>query len=109
MIVTVPIRTGRGLNDREHWRTRSRRVKAEKDAVLAMLIRMPKCMRYVINLTRISPGTLDGDNLQGALKAVRDAVAIRLGMDDASPMLTWHYAQERGKEFAVRIEIDGVK
>lgn len=107
MIVTVPIRTGRGLNDREHWRARTRRVKAEKDAVLAMLPPMRKTMRYIITLTRISPGKLDSDNLQGALKAIRDAVAQRLGVDDGSPMLVWHYGQERGA-WGVRIEIEGV-
>lgn len=51
----------------------------------------------VVRLTRLSPGTLDDDNLRGALKAVRDGVADRLGVDDRDPRVTWEYAQERFK------------
>ena len=47
---------------------------------------------------------LDDDNLSSAFKAVRDAVAAWLGVDDSprSPV-RWKYAQERVKHRAERL------
>jgi len=59
---------------------------------------------FVVRLTRISPGTLDDDNLRPTLKAVRDAVAAWLGLDDGGQLAKWEYAQEKG-EAGVRIEV----
>ncbi|MDB5297798.1 MAG: Bcep22 hypothetical protein [Phycisphaerales bacterium] len=59
----------------------------------------------VVTLTRIGPRELDGDNLQGAFKAVRDMVALELGVDDADPRVTWEYAQEPRRDHAVRIRV----
>lgn len=58
-------------------------------------------------LTRIAPRELDDDNLARSFKAVRDQVAVHLGVDDRSKLVTWRYAQEKGKprEYAVRIEV----
>ncbi len=36
---------------------------------------------------------LDSDNLQGALKPLRDAVAYSLGIDDGDPRIEWEYHQ----------------
>lgn len=58
----------------------------------------------VVRLTRVSPGTLDDDALPAALKHVRDGVADRLKVDDASPLVRWEYAQAKG-EAAVRVEV----
>ncbi len=101
---TLPLRTGRGLNDRKHHFARYRAAKAERKA--AYLCTRAVSLPCVVTLTRISPGTLDGDNLQGALKGVRDGVADRLGVDDRDARVRWVYAQERGKEFGVRIVIE---
>lgn len=68
----------------------------------------------VVNLTRIGPRVLDGDNLQRALKAIRDEVALFLGVDDASPLVEWKYAQVQWKDsglsgashYAVQIKIE---
>lgn len=57
----------------------------------------------VVCLTRLSPGTLDDDNLRPALKSVRDQVAAELGIDDKLPV--WRYAQEKAPRHAVRIEL----
>lgn len=103
--VTVPIKTGRGLNAREHWAQRSRRVKSEREAVGWMLLGKRPELPCVVRLTRIAPSKgLDGDNLQGSLKAVRDSVAQWLGVDDADARVTWQYDQQRG-EYGVRVEI----
>jgi hypothetical protein len=108
--VRVPLRTGRGLNDREHHMTRARRVKAERYAVGILLNthRKPQ-LPCVVILTRQGPTRvqLDGDNLQGALKAVRDVVANWLGVDDADERVRWEYMQAKSKWWAVVIQAQG--
>lgn len=98
--ITIPLRTGRGQNDREHWRARAKRVKAEKLAVGWSLVGKP-CppLPCVVRLTRVAPSSgCDSDNLVGALKAVRDAVADWLGVDDKhAEIVRYEYAQARGK------------
>lgn len=99
-MLKIPLRTGRGLNDREHFRTRARRVKAEKSmiawSIVAQGVERP-ALPCTVTLTRVSPSRgLDGDNLQGSLKNVRDSIATWLLIDDADPRVTWVYAQKRG-------------
>ncbi len=83
-------------NRREHWGARARRTRYERAAVTHALDGfMPPPLPVVVVLTRIAGGRpLDGDNLQGACKAVRDAVAACLGCDDADPRVTWCYSQD---------------
>jgi hypothetical protein len=106
--VIVPIRTGGGLNDRVHWATRARKVKVEREQT-AWALQIAKISPEGINtvrLTRLGPSRgLDGDNLQGSLKAVRDAVAMWLWVDDGDPRVTWDYSQERAKSWGVRVEL----
>ena len=111
-MIVVPIRTVPGLNAREHWRARSRRVKAEREATAwALLIAMrpdkatkpqPPC---IVRLTRVAPSNgLDDDNLPGALKGVRDQIAEWLGVDDKHrERVRYEYAQRRGP-WGVEIE-----
>ena len=63
---------------------------------------------YVITLTRISPRKLDsGDNLNGALKSIRDGIAQALRVDDATPLIEWRYKQDfASKKYAVLVEIE---
>lgn len=50
---------------------------------------------------------LDDDNLRGALKGVRDAVAKRLGVDDGDvERVTFKYEQPKGSEHGVRILVE---
>lgn len=73
----------------------------------AMLV--PGCqLPCVVTLTRISPRLLDDDNLRPALKAVRDGVADRLGVDDRDPRVEWRYAQRKGAQKAVEVEMEGI-
>ncbi len=102
MIVINGMRLGRGLNDREHWRVRAKRVKAEREQVAWVLaarnVARPT-LPLLVTLTRIAPSSgLDkGDNLNGSLKAVRDQVAAWLGVDDKhDDVVTYAYAQRRG-------------
>jgi hypothetical protein len=97
-MIRVNVRTPPGLNAREHWRARARRVKAERESAAWALIGKPKpptpCS---VRLTRYAPSNgLDDDNLAGALKAIRDAVADWLGIDDKhADQVRYVYAQER--------------
>lgn len=111
-VVIVPIRTVPGMNVRENWRARARRVKAERHATAwALLIaqRPEKAVKpslpCTVRLTRVAPSNgLDDDNLAGALKAVRDQIAKWLGVDDKRrDLVRYVYAQRRG-EWAVEIE-----
>ena len=105
--VDIPIRTARGLNSREHHFVRHARNRKEKEAVGWYLRQRQKPHTpCVILLIRIAPSEgLDDDNLQGSLKAVRDAVAEWLGVDDKlRHVVAYEYLQERGPEWGVRIE-----
>jgi len=106
MTVLLPLKTVGGLNAREHWRTRSARVKRERQT--AALLVQPHPLPCVVTMTRLSVGVLDDDNLQGACKAIRDGIADRLGIDDRDPRVSWRYAQRRCKrgEFGVEIQIE---
>lgn len=111
MTFNVPIRTrstNHG-NGREHWASRARRVKAERSATMAAWYGAKRkvTLPCVVTLTRIAPRQMDGDNLQGALKGVRDQVAQQLGVDDRDARVTWVYGQERGKPrtYAVRVHV----
>lgn len=115
LMFEVPLQTGRGQNNREHWRVANKRKKAEAEAVrLAVAgcvmyagerVRLVDVLRAMgrkpveVTLVRVAPSSgLDDDNLRGALKGVRDAVALALGRDDdrESATLAWNYRQERG-------------
>lgn len=106
--VELPIKTGAGLNDRMHWRQRSRLVKSQRSAACLALKTKLRPFPAVITLTRLSAGELDDDNLQGALKAVRDGVADAYQLPDNDSRLRWRYAQQRCKRgaFGVRVEIE---
>lgn len=97
--ILIPLRTCSENNMREHHMTRARRRKQQRMAsalmtrVTANQIGLP----CAVKLVRIAPSNgLDGDNLQGALKAVRDGIADAFGVDDRDPRLTWVYEQRRG-------------
>jgi hypothetical protein len=98
-VITIPLRTSRGLNDRECWQARQRRVKKERNAVAWALKTAKKpSIPCSVLLTRIAPSNgLDDDGLAGALKGVRDQVAEWLGVDDRhSLQVRYRYAQRRG-------------
>lgn len=101
----IPIKTVTGLNAREHWRVRAKRVKAERQA--AALVIKPFPTPCIARLVRLSPALCDDDNLQGACKAIRDEIAKLCGVDDGpTGPITWVYAQEKCKrgQFGVRVE-----
>lgn len=103
MMIVLPIRTVSGLNVREHWAKRAKRVKNER---LMAYLMMPKVeVPCTILLTRCGPRKMDDDNLRGACKAVRDGISEKLGIDDGSDAVRWEYAQEKSKVYGVRVEV----
>lgn len=108
----VPLRV-QGPNQREHHMARKRRVEGERAAVCGSALvqlgpawqgRVP--LPCTVTLTRVGKRFLDGDNLQGACKAIRDQVAALLGCGDgpADP-ITWHYSQRTGDRYCVEVRI----
>lgn len=101
----IPIKTVTGLNAREHFRVRAKRVKAER-AATALIVK-PFFTPCIVRLVRLSPALCDDDNLQGACKAIRDEIAKINWVDDGpNGPITWVYAQEKCKRgtFGVRVE-----
>lgn len=110
--IELPLRTVSSLNQREHWSKRARRTKTQRTvARLKTESELRPVRRWfvptTVKLTRVAPGKLDGDNLQGALKAVRDGIADALGIDDGDDSVTWTYDQQRGRarQYAVIVEL----
>jgi hypothetical protein len=99
VIEIANMRTQGGMNSREHWRARDRRVRAERSMVAWCLRNeIAPALPCVVTLTRCAPSNgLDDDNLAGALKSVRDEVAKWLGVDDRlSDIVRYEYEQRRG-------------
>ena len=99
----LPLRTVSRLNSREHWRARSTRSKAERSTAALM------CPHFqtpcTVTLTRVGPRALDSDNLQGALKSIRDGIADKLKVNDNGPLVQWKYEQARGP-YEVRVLLE---
>lgn len=114
MKVEVPIKTVSEANKRgHHWSAKRDRVaKQRRRALLGLLsLGKPPSPPLVVTLTRIigkyGKRYDPGDNLPASLKAVRDAVADWLGVDDRyEDLVRYEYAQEKGTAYAVRIEIE---
>ena len=93
------LHTVSALNSREHWRARAKRVKAERAAThWVICARQKPALPCIVIMTRSAPSNgLDCDNLQGAMKAIRDQVAQWLGVDDKHlDIVRYEYAQRRG-------------
>lgn len=110
----IPIEVVSEANISEHWSKSSKRHKNQKRFVRYFLsnISVYSNLPITIKLIRISPRMLDEhDNLRTAFKYVVDAIADliypgkKAGRADDTKLITWEYAQEKGKEKSIRIEI----
>lgn len=116
---TIPLKTVSESNFHGSWRARAGRTKKTRHLVGLVTSSGLKTQRKLLEslgegkklrvlLVRISPRSLDDDNLRGCLKATRDSVSDALGLpNDRDPRVLWEYGQEKGKpkEYAVRITI----
>lgn len=106
--IDVPVRTKNESNQRgRHWGAKAGRAKRARTAVTRLFPKWKVEPLVRVTLTRFSTGTLDGDGLQSALKAVRDEVAACMNVDDRTRLVEWVYRQERGAA-AVRIEVEAM-
>lgn len=83
--------------------------RADVDMVLrSKLGNTPPEPPLTVTVTRVAPGQLDAhDNLPGSCKAIVDAIAAWLGLDDRDPRLSWQYDQRRdGRTVGVGIRIE---
>lgn len=101
----VPIKAQSTSNLREHWAARHKRTDAQKAATRRKCPEWTAGPLLYVRLTRVAPRPLDDDNLRGALKSVRDAIATWLRVDDRTPLVGWLYAQAKGSEALVRVEV----
>lgn len=104
---TIPIKTASTANLREHPMAKYRRTKAQKKYSALILPAWKLKPLAIVRMTRFGQRRLDDDNLRSALKSVRDGLAKKLRIDDATPLVRWEYEQEQcaaGHE-AVRVEI----
>ena len=101
--VTFPMLVPSAANLREGKRARAKRVQGQRDGARGQVMsrwhawheREASGNRLRILITRIAPRQLDDDNLAYACKAIRDGVALAIGIDDGDPRLKWEYDQSR--------------
>lgn len=115
LVIEVPITTVSEANRREHWGAKARRVRHQRTVTRWCCRATPDFAAIrdwvragghaTVVLTRLAPRSLDTDNLAGALKAVRDAVADELGLpNDRDPRIEWRVMQIHGRT-AARITV----
>lgn len=109
--VTIPIHTVSEANRRDHWAVKAARAKAQRAAVGWCLAGKVPALRAgeaaIVTLTRRGGRTLDDDNLRIAFKAVRDAVAKTLGVDDGDvARVGWAYRQEKCAWLDIVVEVE---
>src|SRR5262245_1119228 len=112
---TMPVRVDSETNAREHWAKKRNRKKAQKEtlftawlvAINAEEAQCPVKLPCVVRLIRVGPKRLDTDNLGESFKAIRDAIAWAIDVDDGDERIKWEYAQVPvGKRvYQVRVEV----
>lgn len=103
--ITLPIHTVSEANRRDCWQAKARRAKSQRKTTAALVPRFG--LPCIVTLTRVGARKLDGDNLQGAMKAVRDGVADCLGVPDNDPRIEWRYGQAKGSP-AVLVTLEAI-
>ena len=125
--IELPIKTVSEANSSEHWTKKAERHK-QQQFILRWGLKNYMCMLKVpctVKLTRLSPRTLDSDNLLTSLKYIRDEISEILipekkkyylskqgravpikGRADDDPRIKWEYDQQKSKTQSVMIEID---
>lgn len=112
--VFIALESKSEANMQEHWAVKHKRVKLQKKLVWAKwMADKPKVkLPCVVCLTRQSTKELDrGDNLEMAMKHIRDQIADLIipgkapGQADSSKEITWIYNQTKGRPKGISIQI----
>lgn len=109
--VHIPIKTVSEINlGHQHWAVRNRRAQTQRKAARTALEATGASKMeppLTVWLTRVGKRKLDSDNLQGALKHIRDGVADWLGIDDGrDDLVRWEYVQSVGQHVGVHVTIE---
>jgi hypothetical protein len=114
--MTLGILTVSEANCSESWRDKHARHKIQKAYLAkAFMARVKKkiTMPCQVTMVRFAPGLLDAkDNLRYSLKWIADGIAehitgdYRPGRADDNKEISWHYGQEKSKEYYVKIIIE---
>lgn len=112
--IFIPLKIVSEANLREHWRISYKRHKDQKNVVsFELIVRyVPRKLPVTVTLTRVSPRTLDDDNLLTSLKYIRDAIAeyfvpgLQPGRADNDNRITWKYSQDKSVHKGVRLTFD---
>lgn len=79
-------------NSRGHWRAAMKRSHAQKQAVaIATAYKDRPALPCIVTLIRHGWQKQDDDNLNRTFKAIRDALAAWIGVDDGSDEIEWRY------------------
>jgi hypothetical protein len=112
LVVPMPIKILSEANLRNGHMARWRRGKAQKQVVgfilpshLTSTHKTPPLVITLVRLIGKGGQRLDDDNNVGGFKAVRDAVAACLGIDDGDKRLTWICEQRRDTPAVWGIEV----
>lgn len=98
--IEMPMQIPSRANANLHHFKRAALVQRQRKLVLSDLrfLAVHPGLPCTIELVRVAPRPLDDDNLRGALKAHRDAVAEWLGCkDDRDPQVRWLYGQRKDR------------
>lgn len=109
MILCLPMQLPSVANQRIHWAVKAKQVKAQRQRVALAWKTQPDRaekesainewerggFRLLVTMIRVAPRRLDTDNLESAFKAIRDQVAVQLGVSDASERVRWECQQAR--------------
>jgi hypothetical protein len=97
--IPVRMRSPNALDSEHHYARVQRRRKEHEAVAKALSPYQPPTLddgqNMTITLTRMAPGKLDTDNLAFSAKAVRDAIAAWLHIDDGDERLDWRYDQQK--------------
>lgn len=110
----IPVEVRSESNLREHWSVRMTRAQEQKSAVFAC-VRSYDVVRWRdllpvrgirITFTRLGGRKMDRSNLPVAFKAIEDALAKVMQVDDGHANWLPHYEQSPGGPVGVRISIE---
>ena len=112
--ISIPLHTVSEMNIKEHWAKSHSRHKEQKKMIFLSLhcYEIPRTLPVTITMTRLSSRFLDDDNLQGAFKYVRDAIAehfipgLAVGRADDDKRITWKYSQRKDKKKYTQLDFE---
>lgn len=120
VVITIPgVRLASEANERGKWAKGAKRAASLRAVITALLrnVERPAGPRWLVIIERVGARLLDDDNLAGACKSTRDAVAAWgwpkvtkggrvVGDDGPKAPVRWSCAQSVGP-WAVRITVSG--